>query len=188
MEAKDLSIRKRVCGFVKELVVKIEVGCSGISYIKGFSFVRIAERTSRCRFIVPTSGMGIKVLCRTCWNDVATYKMYITAAWKCTKQMITLVTTPNNLAYFRILSGPAWKENCAVLAKSSMGTRLRLHNIWEHCTCTDRQKKREKMNLSAFGCASRTRPSFPSMFNGLSHRRHRFANNWVIGEKGRYHK
>lgn len=74
--------------------------------------------------------------------------------------MITLVTTPNNLAYFRILSGPAWKENCAVSAKFSMGTRLRLHNIWEHCTCTDRQKKREKMNLPAFGCASRTRP-FP---------------------------
>lgn len=64
--------------------------------------------------------------------------------------MITLVATLNGLAYFRILSGPAWKENSAVLAKSNMGTRLRLHNIWEHCTCTHRENRRSDARRSPF--------------------------------------
>lgn len=115
--------------------------------------------------------------CYTCWNDVATYKMYITAAWKCTKQMMMLVTTPNSLAYFRILSGPVWKENCAVLAKSSMGTRLRLHNAWEHCTCTP---KREP--VCAFGDEGTSLPSITHIISStmqkqLSH-----------SEKGRCHR
>lgn len=183
---RTLSIRKKSrlrFRRSKNWSLRLRSGCSGLYPLRKRIFVRKTRRTD---VTMPLYRFDfrheIAALCHTCWNDVATYKMYITAAWKCTKQMITLVTTPNSLAYFRILSGPDWKENCAVSAKSSMGTRLRLHNTWEHCTCTPkrRQRKREKETCLHSDAFRATGPFFFSMFNSLSHQRRRFANNWVI--------
>lgn len=89
--------------------------------------------------------------------------------------MITLVIAPNSLAYFRILTGPDWKASRAVSAKSSMGTRLRLHNVWEHRTCTLRE------NLACIRMHL-VRETFLSLYvYGLSHRW--CANNRVIAKK-----